>query len=80
MVNERQTMKDDNGKRITLVHDRFQVCCTVCHFVSGHQRKQDAIEAAKRHSCEDVEVWDAMARNKDNDVVWRKNTKATELV
>lgn len=58
--------------RLTLVHDRFQVCCTLCGFVSGHTTKADAISAAERHGCKTVEVWDAMAHNKERDIVWKQ--------
>jgi len=66
------TTTEPKEKRTTLVHDRFQACCHTCGFLSGHLTKQGAITAALSHDCEKTEVWDAMARHKDRDIVWRR--------
>lgn len=73
-------MKDDEGKPITLVHDRFQVCCAICGLVTTSTTKTDAIERAKRHRrcLARVEVWDAMAHDKSKDIVW-SNITANQL-
>jgi hypothetical protein len=57
------------GRKTTLVHDRFQVCHPVEGFISSHQKRDDAFDAA--HAWDEketgypkgeVEVFDAMAR------------------
>lgn len=67
-------MKDENGKVFTLAHDRFQACCKDgCGLISAHQNKWDAVEAAEKHSCRNVEVYDAMSRRGIDGVLWKRD-------
>ncbi len=67
-------MKDDNGKPFTLVHDRFEVVCPqCCGRVSGHSSGISAIEAAEKHSCIQVDVFDLMSRKGISPLIWRRD-------
>lgn len=55
-------------KKLTLVHDRFQVVCACCGLVSAHTTREEALKAARlhpvRHACNSVVIYDCMARKK----------------
>jgi hypothetical protein len=78
---ERGEVKDGDGKVFTLAHDRFQACCLVgCGLISAHQSRLDAIEAAEKHECRNVEVYDAMSRRGLDQCVWRRDDQSGRTI
>ena len=55
-------MFEENQERHTTAHDRYQITDPVCGLVTTRTSLAKALESAKSHKCEGVEVFDAMAR------------------
>jgi hypothetical protein len=61
------------GKRLTLVHDRFQACCKHCGLIAAFSRKSEAVKCARDHAntvCFHTEVFDCMMWKEKNPIVW----------
>ncbi len=69
---------------MTTVHDRFQVCCSYCGFLSSHRTHELALESAKhalaRHNqkVEHITVFDLMAHKGKTDL-WDVNGKPVRI-
>lgn len=67
-------MEQGKESRSTTTHDRYQVCDPICGLVATRTSLGKALEFAKAHACEGVEVFDIMARY-DCAELWDKEGK-----